>query len=50
MIGVIVWAVLILFIVICTCPGFLKFFMCVALPVAIAVYVLASWLRDKLMK
>lgn len=50
MIGVIVWAVLILFIVICTCPGFLSFFFCVALPVGIAVYALASWVRDKLMK
>lgn len=47
MIGVVLWAILIIFIVICTCPGFLTFLFCVALPVGIAVFVLASWLRDK---
>lgn len=47
MIGIVLWAILIIFIVICTCPGFLTFLFCVALPVGIAVFVLASWLRDK---
>ncbi len=48
MIGIILWAILIIFIVICSCPGFLTFFFCVALPVGVAVFFLASWVKDKL--
>ncbi len=50
MAGLILWAVLILFIVICTCPGFLTFFFCVALPVGIALYLLLTWLIGLLRK
>lgn len=50
MVGIILWAILIIFIVICACPGFLTFLLFVALPVGIAVYSLASWINDKLTK
>lgn len=50
MIGIILWAILIIFIVICACPGFLTFFFCVALPVGIAVFALVSWIQNKLNK
>lgn len=48
MIGVIILSALVLFIVICTCPGFLTFFFCVALPVGALVYYLVYKLRQKL--
>ncbi len=50
MIGIILWAILIIFIVICACPGFLTFLFCVALPVGIAVFALVSWIQNKLSK
>ena len=50
MIGVIILSALVLFIVICTCPGFLTFFFCVALPVAIGIYALFAWIDNKVNK
>lgn len=48
MIGIILWAILILFIVTYACPRFWTFMLCVALPVGIAVFTLVSWIQDKL--
>lgn len=48
MYGIILWMVLIVLIVILSCPGFLTFFFCVALPVGAGVYLLTSWLQEKL--
>lgn len=50
MVGIILWAILIIFIVICSCPGFLTFFFCVALPVAIGIYALFAWIDNKVNK
>lgn len=50
MIGIILWALLIIFIVICTCPGYLTFLFCVALPVSIGIYALFAWIDDKINK
>ena len=50
MVGIILWAILIIFIVICACPGFLTFFFCVALPVAIGIYALFAWIGNKVNK
>lgn len=50
MLGLILWAILVIIIVICACPGFFTFFFCVALPVGITVYALVSWLNDKFSK
>ncbi len=50
MVGIILWAILIIFIVICVCPGFLTFFFCVALPVAIGIYALFAWIDNKVNK
>jgi len=48
MFGIILWAILIILIVIASCPGFLTVFFCVALPVGVGVYLLASWIQAKL--
>lgn len=50
MIGLIIWAILIIFIAACACPGLVTFFLCVALPVGIAVYLLTAWIESKLNK
>ena len=50
MLGLILWAILIIFIVICACPGFLTFLFCVGLPVGIAVFALATWIQNKFSK
>lgn len=50
MLGIILWAVLILIIAICACPGYLTFLVCVALPVGIAIFALVSWIQNKLIK
>lgn len=50
MIGLILWAILIIVIAECACPGFLMFLFCVALPIGVAVLLLASWVKDKLSK
>lgn len=50
MVGLILWALLILIIVICACPGFIAFLLCVALPVGVAIYALAAWIQNKLTK
>ncbi len=50
MVGIILWAILIIFIVICACPGFLTFFFGVAVPVAIGIYALFAWIDNKVNK
>lgn len=50
MIGLILWAILIIIIAVCACPGFFTFLICVALPVGVAVYALVAWLNDKFSK
>ena len=47
MIGIIVWAILIIFIAICVNPGFLTFLFLIALPVGIGVFLLMNWLKRK---
>lgn len=47
MLGLIIWAILILFIVICICPDFFLM-MAVATVVYIIVYALVSWAKSKL--
>lgn len=50
MLGLILWAVLIIIIAACACPGFLTFLLCVALPVGVGVYALVAWIENKLTK
>lgn len=50
MIGLILWAVLIILIVALSCPGFLAFFFFVALPIGALVFFGASWLESKFSK
>ncbi len=47
MVGIIIWAILIIFIAICVNPGFLTFLLFVGLPVGIGVYALTAWLQKK---
>lgn len=47
MIGIILWAILIIFIAICVNPGFLTVFFLIALPVGICVFLLMNWLKSK---
>lgn len=48
MVGLILWAIVILIIVICACPGFLTFLFCIATPVGIAIFALFSWIDKKI--
>lgn len=50
MLGLILWAILIIIIAACACPGFLTFLFCVALPIGIGVYALVAWLNEKFSK
>lgn len=50
MVGIILWAVLILIIAIYAIPGYLTFLVCVALPVGIAIFALVSWIQNKITK
>ena len=47
MFGIVLWVIIILFIVICSCPGFLTFFFCVALPIGILVYYISAKILEK---
>lgn len=46
MLGIILWAVLILIIAICVCPGYLTFLLCVGIPIGIAIFALVSWIQN----
>lgn len=50
MFGLILWLIVITLIVIFACPGFLTFFLCVALPVGMGVFALTYWIEKKLTK
>lgn len=45
MIGIILWAILILFIVICACPGFITAVI-VSYAIVLSVYGLVYWIKD----
>lgn len=47
MIGIIVWAILIIFIVICTCPGFVPALIVIT-TIVLGVYGLISWIINKI--
>lgn len=47
MIGVIIWAILIIFIVICTCPGFITALITCA-AIVISAYALIWWIAQKI--
>lgn len=47
MIGIIVWALLIIFIAVSVCPGFLTAFFCIGLPVFALFYYINEKLSDK---
>lgn len=49
MIGIILWAILIIFIVICACPGFLTALM-VNTAIVLSVYGLIAWIVVKIKK
>lgn len=50
MVGIILWAILIIIIAVCACPGFVAFLLCVALPAGVGAYFLAAWINNKLNK
>lgn len=50
MIGLILWAILIIIIAAYANPGFIPFLLFVALPIGIGVYALVAWLNEKFSK
>lgn len=48
MIGIILWLIVIFIIACCTCPGFLTFLFCVALPFGILFYIFILWIKGEL--
>lgn len=48
MLGLILWIILIFIIVVFSCPGFLTFLFCVALPFGILFYIFILWIKGEL--